>query len=214
MNPLEKVHERSVAGRRVRVLAELLAPQIPAGARVLEVGSGDGRLTRLVADLRPDLAITAIDVLVRPGARFPVQPFDGRNIPYGDRDFDVVMLVDVLHHADDPGDLLAEATRVARKHVLVKDHVLEGFLAGPTLAFMDWVGNARHGVASPHRYWTLARWRAAFAKLDLSVTTWLARLELYAWPWTLVFDRRLHYVALLTREDRPAGERASSRAHG
>jgi hypothetical protein len=37
---------------------------------------------------------------------------------------------------------------------LIKDHTLNGFLAGLTLRFMDWVGNACYGIALPYHYWS------------------------------------------------------------
>jgi SAM-dependent methyltransferase len=78
----------------------------PRNASVLDVGSGDGRLARLVADKRPDISIQGIDVLVRTDAAIPVVKFDGTSIPYGEGSFDVVMLVDVLHHTVEPMILL------------------------------------------------------------------------------------------------------------
>ena len=53
----------------------------------------------------------------------PVTAFDGRVIPMAARSVDVVTMFDVLHHADDPPALLAEAARVARTCVVLKDHV-------------------------------------------------------------------------------------------
>ena len=79
------------------------------------------------------------------------------------------MLVDVLHQTDDPMNLLREAVRVARQAIVIKDHLLQGAFAYPTLRFMDWVGNARHGVALPYNYWTPAEWHGAFDKLGLAV---------------------------------------------
>jgi hypothetical protein len=38
--------------------------------------------------------------------------------------------LDVLHHTDDANVLLREARRVTRRDVLIKDHRLNGFLAG------------------------------------------------------------------------------------
>jgi hypothetical protein len=108
--------------------------------------------------------------------------------------------VDVLHHAEDAGALLRECARVARRAVLVKDHVRSGLLAGPTLAVMDWVGNARYGVRLPprvERYWTPAAWRAALADAALTPTAWRTRLGLYA-PWVSWWcDRDLHVVTRL-----------------
>ena len=171
---------------------------------MLDVGSGDGRLARLVADKRPDISIRGIDVALRRDAAIPVEKFDGTSIPYGEGSFDVVMFVDVFHHTDDPMVLLREAVRVTRQIILIKDHTLQGALAYSTLRFMDWLGNARHNVALPYNYWTPAQWQGAFDKLGLSVSSCESNLKLYPFPADLIFDRSLHFIAALRvpRHDR------------
>jgi SAM-dependent methyltransferase len=198
MTVVGKLHSKLVFGRRVRVLGEMLADLVPAGAQsLLDIGCGDGRIARLVGERHPELSLSGIDVLVRPQTWIPVQPFDGATIPLADQSVDVAMFVDVLHHTDDPLVLLREATRVARQAILIKDHCRDGFLAGPTLRFMDWVGNAHHGVVLPYNYWTEARWREALAALNLKIESWTHKLPLYPWPASWLFGRRLHYVARL-----------------
>lgn len=197
MSIIAKVHGDYVFERRAHVLARQLADLLPAGATVLDVGCGDGRIDSLVKAMRPDVVIEGIDVLVRPETHIPVRPFDGRTIPFPDASFDSVVFVDVLHHTDDPAILLAEAARVARRAVVIKDHCRDGFLAGPTLRFMDWVGNARHGVALPYNYWPERRWRAAFERLGLAVEEWKGAVDLYSWPASMVFGRGLHFVSRL-----------------
>ena len=176
MNWLERVHERSVAPRRVRVLAEHVSALLPDAARVLDVGCGDGRIAREIARRRPDVALLGIDVLVRPDAHIAVEPFDGTTIPAGDGEFDAVLLLDVLHHAREPATLLQEAVRVTRGTLVVKDHLREGRWAGPTLRFMDRVGNRRHGVRLDCEYWTHETWRRTFDALRLDVASWTTRL--------------------------------------
>lgn len=200
MNPVEAIHGKLVYGRRVRVLVERLAPLLPQGASVLDVGCGDGLITSLVAQARPDIAASGIDVLVRGETRIPVEPFDGTRIPRPDNSVDAVMFVDVLHHTPDPEVLLREAARVARTCVILKDHTLDGFLAGPTLRFMDHVGNARHGVVLPYNYWPESRWRAAFERVGLKPRHWQPRLGLYPWPASWIFDRGLHFIARLEKD--------------
>ena len=197
MKVLGRVHQRWIFRRRVRVLARHLAALLPEGASVLDVGCGDGSIDRLIADARPDLRIEGIDVKARPDAVVPVREFDGRTIPYDDDAVDVVMLVDVLHHAREPAHLLGEAVRVARRALVIKDHTREGWLAGATLRLMDWVGNAPHGVALPYHYWREAEWRRAFQGLDATPSVWIGRLGLYPPPASWLFDRSLHFVARL-----------------
>jgi SAM-dependent methyltransferase len=191
---VDLVHGRWVFARRVDRLAGVLAAHLPNGASVLDVGCGDGSIARAVLDRRPDLSITGVDVLVRLATSFPVIEYDGVHLPFDDRSFDVACLVDVVHHADDAHRLLAEAARVARDGVLIKDHLADGFLARPTLRLMDWIGNARHGVRLPYSYLSDAEWREHFAAVGLVVQNRTTDVRLYPPPVSAVFGRELHVL--------------------
>jgi SAM-dependent methyltransferase len=175
-----------------------IAERLPQDARVLDVGCGSGELAALVMELRPDVRIEGIDVLVRPGTAIPVTEYDGAHIPFADNEFDAAMVIDVLHHTDDPAAVLAEIARIA-PHVIVKDHLRDGLAAGPTLRFMDWVGNTAHGVRLPYNYLSHRKWQAIWAKLDLATSAFTNQLALYPRPFSWLFDRRLHFVAVLSR---------------
>lgn len=199
MSVLESIHAARVYGRRVRVLGEWMARLLPRGASILDVGAGDGVIDELILRRRGDVSILGLDVLARPATRIPVEAFDGRTIPHPDASFDVVMFVDVLHHTPDPIRLLQEARRASRRWVLLKDHTRDGPLAGITLRFMDWVGNARHGVSLPYNFWPSRQWREALGGLGLSIRQWETRLGLYPAYANWLFGRSLHFVALLER---------------
>ena len=205
------LHGAYVHGRRVRVLASWLTRLLPRDASVLDVGCGDGLIASLVQRERPDLRIVGIDVLVRERTHVPVQPFDGAQMPLPDGGVDVVMFVDVLHHTLDPMVLLREADRVARTHVVIKDHTADGFLARPTLRFMDRVGNARHGVALPYNYWTRAQWDAAFAELRWESEAMERALGLYPVPANWLFGRGLHFIGSFRVSEHP-DKRAKAQA--
>ena len=109
------------------------------------------------------------------------------------------MFVDVLHHVDDPLLLLQEAMRVGRS-VVIKDHFREGFLAGAILRFMDWVGNAHHGVALPYNYWSKAEWDAALEAVGLKPVDMKGSLGLYPAPASWIFERDLHFIGRFERD--------------
>lgn len=197
MKLVDKVHSEYVHTRRVEMLSRHLMELIPANARVLDVGCGDGLLAGLIGQLRKDIYISGVDVLLRENTHFPITQFDGENLPFPDNSFDAVMFVDILHHTTDAMILLREAKRVATDCILIKDHTRNGFLAESTLRFMDFIGNAKHGVNLPYNYWSEEQWRAALVKLDLSEESWKKRLELYGSVADLVFGRNLHFVAKL-----------------
>lgn len=194
MNPLERLHEQVHLPRRGRILARHIAGLLPQHSSVLDVGTGDGRIAALILGQRPDVRVRGIDVHVRGATCIPVETFDGLTIPFEAGAFDVVTLIDVVHHAADPLRLLREARRVARHSLVIKDHTREGALARSTLRLMDWVGNRRFGMEVPADYWTEAQWRRTLAELRLAPVVWERELHLYAWPATVIFDRSLHFL--------------------
>lgn len=196
MTPVEWLHSRAVVGRRVQVLAHHLAELVPPKATVLDIGAGDGLLASALAQLRPDVCVRGVDVIVRPGAAIHVERYDGLHLPNPDRSVDVALLVDVLHHTGEQLDLLRETARVARE-VVIKDHLLQGLVARPTLRLMDSIGNARHGVALPYCYWERREWETAFEAAELRIVEWRERLGLYPIPLKWLFERSLHFMARL-----------------
>ncbi|MDE0887166.1 MAG: class I SAM-dependent methyltransferase [Myxococcota bacterium] len=197
MNIAERIHAAYIGERRVSVLANHLENFLPHQGSILDVGCGDGGLAWELHQRNPRLDIQGIDVLARPNARVPTEIFDGERIPLDDESVDHILLVDVLHHSEEPAKILGEAARVAKRGITIKDHLLEGWLAGPTLRMMDRVGNARHGVDMPFVYWREERWQEAWRALGLVVHRFETKLKLYPPPLTWVFDRRLHFIAHL-----------------
>jgi SAM-dependent methyltransferase len=183
--------------RRIYVLARHLATAIAGRGRVLDLGCGDGQLALALMRLRPDLTVEGVDVVPRPRTLIPVTQYDGVTLPFEDKSFDYVTIVDVLHHTEDPEAVLAEAARVARLGVVIKDHLREGMLAQETLVFMDWFGNFGDGVPMPYNFLSRAEWARAFAQSQLRPVQTNERLGIYLPPVSWLFDRQLHFVSLL-----------------
>ncbi len=64
---------------------------------------------------------------------------------------------------------------------------------------MDWVGNRPHGVALRYGYMNRTEWDEVFAEISLGPVTWNEKLSLYPFPASLLFERGLHFVALLEK---------------
>jgi SAM-dependent methyltransferase len=196
---ISRWHQAFVFKRRTRVLAEMLAAQIPERSSVLDIGCGDGTIANLIARLRPDVRIQGVEVLVRGKTRIPVLPFDGEKLPFPEDLFDVCLLVDVLHHTSDVSALLREASRVSRSWVLIKDHLDENALDDATLRFMDWVGNRPYGVRLTFNYQSRKQWADHFVACGLHESTWTTDVPLYPPPFRFLLGRRLHFVSLLRK---------------
>ena len=199
MNVVELIHNSYVHRRRSRVLIGLLAPMIPPHARVLDVGCGDGLVSRLLVEARPDLRIQGIDNQVRKLPFIPVLQFDGYVLPFPESSFDVVMMVDVLHHTTNQFTLLHEGKRVTKKAIVLKDHLCHSCFSNVILRFMDRVGNRRHDVPLPHVYWPASKWFDTFARLELRITAWREDLNLYPRGFNWLFGRNLHFIAGLEK---------------
>ena len=190
-------HNTWYFNRRIWILSRALAKAIPGRGTVLDVGCGDGQLALALMRLRPDLKIEGVDVVARPKTLIPVAQYDGTKLPFADKSFDYVTIVDVLHHTDDPTVVLSEASRVARHGVIIKDHLREGLLAQLTLAFMDWCGNFGDGVPLPYNFLSRAEWQGAFFKSKLQSVETNEKLDIYLPPARWLFDRQLHFVSFL-----------------
>ncbi len=168
------------------MLAQHLAEAMPQRGSVLSLG-GDSAITAALMRTRRDLQITEYDA----GAP-----------PFASGSFDYVTLVDVLHRARDPHGMLAEATRLAIRGVVVKDHLLEGIFAGPTLWLLERIRNGGQSASStlvPPRHFCRAEWDAFFRRGGCDILNWQERLGLYPRPASFLLDRHLHFVASLAR---------------
>ena len=120
---------------------------IPANAKVLDVGCGDGAVGGVLLGKRQDLSIQGIDVLLRRDLHIPVVQYDGDVIPHPDRSFDTVIFIDVLHHTGDPLAVpQGGASGSCAKCIIVKDHNRDGL--------SDWTYPGVHGLD-----WQRTAWR-------------------------------------------------------
>ena len=192
---LGQAHEKLVFNRRVRVLVQEIGAVLPPNAAMLDVGTGDGQIAKMIGETQAGTQVQGIDIMLREKTHIPVTLFDGTRIPMEDDSVDVVTFVDVLHHTDDPSVLIKEAARVARKAVIIKDHLSENGFDHATLRFMDWVGNAPHGVVLPYNYAPRRDWDRWFSEAGLTIDEFNTRIPLYPFPANLIFGRNLHFIA-------------------
>jgi SAM-dependent methyltransferase len=201
LNALKNLHHKYVFQRRVDVLAREIAAHLPPNGSVLDVGCGDGTISKLVMDRQPGIRYQGVDVMARPTCAIPYQPFDGLHLPYADRSFEVVQFIDVLHHTHQIEQLVAEAVRVSSRWLVIKDHLWSNRFDYQTLKFMDWIGNAPHGVKIIYNFKNQAFWDALWPTVGLRVAHVNSRVPLYPFPFSFLFGRGLHFVAVLAKTE-------------
>jgi SAM-dependent methyltransferase len=123
------------------VLRHLPAP----GASILEIGGGTGFQARRLAARGYEVA--SIDVVPsEPDSTetFPVTGYDGREIPFADRSFDVIFSSNVLEHIEEPGVIHQECRRVLKPEGCCV-HIV------PTAAWRFWESAGYHADLA-HRF--------------------------------------------------------------
>jgi SAM-dependent methyltransferase len=200
---LGKMHGQLVHNRRVSVLAKGLAGVVPPSSTLLDVGCGDGTIAKLVSQSVPGVEVAGAEYSPRPECVIPCTGFDGAHLPFPDKSFDGCMFVDVLHHTLDPLTVLRDAARVARKFIVIKDHLDENALDHWTLRLMDWVGNKPHGVVLPYAYLSSAQWKKLYSDAGLTEEKTNRKIPLYAAPFSFIFGRSLPFISLLTIDPAP-----------
>ncbi|HYH45389.1 MAG TPA: class I SAM-dependent methyltransferase [Thermoanaerobaculia bacterium] len=108
-------------------LMDLCAPYLPSrDLDVLEVGCGTGLIyQRLTQSLVPNERYTGVDIseqmLAHARRKFPAGRFhqaSGYELPFADRELDVVLSFEVVGHLPEVGPFLRELVRVARQRTV------------------------------------------------------------------------------------------------
>lgn len=172
-----------------------LATQIGSASSLLDVGCGDGANTQRVANVVGATQVEGVDVHVREHTVIPVRVYDGLHLPFPDKSFDAVMLVDVLHHCDDMLAVLTECVRVAKKVVAVKDHFKFGPVTNRMLYWMDLAGNAKDGIPSPGHYLHPREWVEIVEKAGGRIAHLDWPLKTHDLPWRIIGWPELQFTA-------------------
>lgn len=119
-DPGKIVDSPSVDRHFRRIVRRFVGPE----SRVLDLGCGPGGFTAVLAetarevvglDVSPAWVETARRTLEERGLPGTAVTGSGSALPFPDGAFDVVSLVDVIHHLDEPEGVLREVHRVLRK---------------------------------------------------------------------------------------------------
>lgn len=192
-------HNKMIYSRRMARLTELISEMLEGTQKILDVGCGDGRIDSYLMSSNKEIEIIGIDVLVRDNTYIDVIEYDGYHIPLKDNVVDTVMVIDVLHHVDDPQRLIKEMVRVTSDSIIIKDHIKVGFVSYIKLRLMDYVGNAHYHVRLPYNYLTKEQWDSVFMNNNLELKIYKTDLNLYTGLFHILFDRKLHFIAKLKK---------------
>ncbi|NLV73276.1 MAG: class I SAM-dependent methyltransferase [Chloroflexi bacterium] len=150
--------------QRTRLIASLMEGWIAPHSRVLDLGAGQGYISRYLASVGH--RVTPVDV--RDTSIFPeFKPmlYDGAHLPFESGSFDTAILCTVLHHTPSPEVVLREAGRVANQLVVIEDIFRTRFgkftaAAGCSISNFQFTNH-------PHSNRSDEQWRETFGTLGM-----------------------------------------------
>jgi ubiquinone/menaquinone biosynthesis C-methylase UbiE len=140
---------------------------------ILDLGCGEGNVGY-------ELSRKGFDVTLADVADFHVKshtlPFVlyGETLPFADKEFDVVLLYFVLHHAEDQTKVLREAVRVG-KRIIIVESVYRSSFGKRVLVFLDILFNRLRGSGilkgqEEYLYFrNVPEWKKLFRDMNLHV---------------------------------------------
>lgn len=196
----QKLHEkllRNTLGRTQRLnLVRSVCSFLPNHkATVLDIGCGNGLFSRDLLAAKPRLRIVGVETKLRSDCHIKCCVYDGQHLPFRDKQFDYVLLINVLHHTDDPAAVLSEAARVAARGVIVKDHYANTKFDFYTLVVMERIGNAFIDINQPYNFFSTRQWTDLFKRLGLKTEAIRETFVSYNAVVDLFFGRNLHFIA-------------------
>lgn len=123
---------------------ESMRPFVQRGDAVLDIGAGSGRFGKAVQEAL-GVQVSGVDVCDYSDHTIPFFVYDGKKLPFPDKSFDVLFFAFVLHHTRDQEILLREASRVARKQIVIFEDTYQIFFERWFTAWNDFHTNILQG---------------------------------------------------------------------
>ncbi|MBI3620409.1 methyltransferase domain-containing protein [Candidatus Roizmanbacteria bacterium] len=156
----------NVIRKRSETVVNRVKPYITNSKKIIDIGSGTGDVAFLLKKMGK--RVTAVDVADFHGPRL-VEPiiYDGKKLPFPDKCFDTALLLMVLHHTPDPKRVFSEASRVAKKIVVIETSYTTSVNRFFTV-LSDTLGNLRL-AAFWSSYKTDGEWRSFFKQNNYQI---------------------------------------------
>jgi ubiquinone/menaquinone biosynthesis C-methylase UbiE len=150
---------------------EHIGPFLKKSDKILDVGLGAGTLASLLKN--KGYKISGVDI-VNLSLYSDIQPdlYNGKKLPYKDNQFDVALVISVLHHCGPNNEnkkILTEAMRVAKKVILIEDSY-RSELERKIVSAIDQIANWefwRHRYLTNQEWFSFIhkqKWHTVFAK--------------------------------------------------
>lgn len=153
--------------RRSKRVAEFIRPHVSESNSVLDLGCGDLLIGQVVQQTT-GADVTGLDVIDTNQTKLPLMLFDGKEIPFADKSFDVTYASFVLHHTDNARELLSECARVTRKKIVILEDVYKNNVGLLVAKVLDLTNKfAYPNMRFPLNFMKEEQWIDLFRALDV-----------------------------------------------
>ena len=143
------------------------------GHTILDLGAGDGLLGEIIQK-NLNKKVTLIDVIDYNYSTLPLITYnDGEPIPLPSNSQDTTILYTVLHHANNPEQVLKEAVRVTKQRIIIVEGYVDDPITYSINCFFDWFLNRvakDEDVNIPLNYKSTTQWNQLFQQLNMKLT--------------------------------------------
>jgi SAM-dependent methyltransferase len=163
------------------------------GDKILDLGAGNGFLGELIHnELKKEVKL--IDVIDYNFSSLPIDIIKpGSKLPLENNEVNTTLLYAVLHHAEDPDQVLGEAVRVTKNRIIL----VEGYVENPKVtlinSYFDWFLNrvvVDTDMNVPFNYRKQSEWEEDFKTLGLE----LVKAEYWGMDDPIVPEHHILYV--------------------
>jgi len=167
---------------RSRIIIKAIEPFLSSGKKVLDIGCGNGVVSCEIEKYF-NCAVTGTDILDYSNAKIDFKKMErGDRLGFGDREFDIGLFNDTLHHISFEGQiaLVKEALRVCSDVLIfeVKPAIISRF----SDYFLNKIHNPKMPILMTHR--DPGQWMRLFREHNLSFKTYIVKKPSIFYPVT------------------------------
>ena len=153
----------------------LFESYVPLNSKVLDIGAGGGYIAKNISKSR-NAKVTLLDIIDFNHTDLPLILYDGKDIPFSGNNFDISLLISVLHHCENPKRVLSETARVTKLRLIVFEELYENFWQRKFQCLADILFNffyifkpAKERENMPFNFKKKSEWENIFKSLGLQI---------------------------------------------
>lgn len=166
IKPLRELYYNNLGPKWVGKKIKPFESYLKGKHTILDIGSGNGLITEKLR--KRNFQVTPLDISDQSFNKKVVPVvYDGKTIPFKDQEFDVGLILSVLHHTNNQEQILLEAKRVCASVVVNEDiysNVLQKHLTILTDSFVNFLYSP-----CPRTNKSDAEWQSKFEELGFTL---------------------------------------------